>query len=330
MAMAIAGADIVELRNAASQLEKGAQNLATSLSHLNHLVSNGTQWRGPDAERFRSAWTSQSVKAISSAVETLQRGSQELRRNADEQDNASAVGGASAGGTGSASAARAHPAPAGLHGLWNGIHDIPKVHDAAGYRVQEVMCEDGKTRYIVYIAGTDAADGQSKISNIAAASGVPDDKQLDALKRLIPNGAEVMLVGYSQGGMDAQNIAMQNDNGFKVAQVVTFGSPARADLDVPAVHLQATNDGVTGSASGTPGPYFFNSTGSNENAHIYAATSDVNNQLSATGLFNVHERGYDYLSTKWDDANFGQAEGISKFRGDVTDTADLDIHGGAH
>ena len=322
--MAIAGADIAELRNAANQLDNGAQNLASSLNHLNHLVSNPTQWRGPDAERFRSAWTNVSMKAISSAVETLQRGAQELRRNADEQDSASSAAGGAASGGAIASAAPPHPAPTGLHGLWDGIHAIPKVHDAAGYRIQEVLCEDGTTRYIVYIAGTDAADGQSKISNVAAAVGVPDDKQLDALKRLIPDGAEVMLVGYSQGGMDAQNIAMQKDNGFNITQVVTFGSPARADLDVPAVHLQAHGDPIPATTLGTPGPYFHNSTGSNEDARIYDAKSDVHGNGYA-----VHERGYDYLSTKWDEANFSQAEAISKFRGEVTDTADLDIHGGA-
>jgi pimeloyl-ACP methyl ester carboxylesterase len=61
----------------------------------------------------------------------------------------------------------------------------------------------------------------------------------------MPKGAEVMLVGYSQGGTDAQNIAMQY-NDFKVTQVVTFGSPVRQDLDVPAVHLQANGDHIPG------------------------------------------------------------------------------------
>lgn len=247
-----------------------------------------------------------------------------IRRNADEQEHASVGAGGGMSGTGAqCSPMDTRPAPTGLSGLWNEVNAISNEDGSAGYRVQRVIGYDGQVRYIVYIGGTLASEGQHLGANIVAANGIPDDKQLAALQRMIPDGAEVMLVGYSQGGMDAQNIAAQKDVGFKVTQIVTYGSPVRPDLDIPAVHLQADGDGVPTSASIVPwGPYLTNSTGSNTDAHIYHGKSDV----SGTGL-NIHAYAYGGLAEKWDRAQFGSAQGVSQFQGTVTRTQDLDTGG---
>lgn len=123
--------------------------------------------------------------------------------------------------------------------------------------------------------------------------------------------------------MDAQNIAAQKDNGFTVSQIVTYGSPVRPDLDIPAVHLQADGDGIPTSASIMPwSPYLTNSTGSNPDAHIYHAQSDV----SGISL-NIHANAYGGLASAWDEANFAPAADLSPFQGTVTSTRDLDTSG---
>ena len=58
-----------------------------------------------------------------------------------------------------------------------------------------------------------------------------------------------MLVGYSQGGIDAQNIAALGRSEFNVTDVVTFGSPTVAGAHPEAfgtnvLHVRAWNDPV--------------------------------------------------------------------------------------
>jgi hypothetical protein len=318
--MALNGADVAQLRAAAAQFTRGASTLESSVKVLHSLISGGALWRGPDADRFRSEWTNVSARSITAAADSLRRAADDLRRNADQQDQASVAGGGASADL-MCRAQAPQDAPTGLNGLWNEVKQIPT--HSSGYRVQEVIGTDGVTRYIVYITGTDSADGQTGWSNIPAAEGIPDSKQLAELKQMIPKGSEVMLVGYSQGGMDAQNIAMQHDNGFQVTQVVTYGSPVREDLTVPAIHLQADGDGVPESASIIPwSPYLLNSTGVNPEAHIYHGQSDV----TGTSLA-IHMQAYGELSQKWDQAQFGQAGDLTKFQGDAVSTVDLGVDG---
>ena len=321
--MPISGADAPQLRSTAQQFDGAAESLTATLKALGNLIASGTQWRGPDADRFQSEWNAVSTVTLNSAAVALREASKNLRRNADEQDIASGVSPTGGSSVLECRPGDSRPAPTGLAGLWNEIGAISHEHGSAGYRVQQVVGPDGVTRYIVYIAGTDAAEGQTLVSNVPAAMGIPDASQLEALRSMIPDGAEVMLVGYSQGGMDAQNIAMQHDNGFIVTQVVTFGSPARADLGVPAVHLQAKGDHIPTTTLGSPGPYFQNSTGSNPDAHIYHGQSNVTGNGKT-----IHEKAYGYLSGNWDKADFAQgAKNLDDFTGTAVSTQDLDVDG---
>jgi len=97
--MPVVGADIEQLRNAATQLTSGADSLEQSVKMLNQLIISGTHWRGPDADRFRTEWTSLSTHMVARAVEALRRGADDLRRNAEQQNQASGVGGAGTAGT---------------------------------------------------------------------------------------------------------------------------------------------------------------------------------------------------------------------------------------
>ncbi|MFV8228602.1 hypothetical protein [Mycolicibacterium fortuitum] len=319
--MNLVGADVDQLRKLARQLDASADTLRSAAKSLGSLTSDVSGWRGVDADRFRSDWSGVSIPAVNGTVDALRRGAEMIRRNADEQEQASAGGSRGFSGTGLlCTPTDTRSAPTGLSGLWSELNAISNEDGSAGYRLQRVVGDDGVTRYIVYIGGTSASEGQHPGANIPAANGIPDGKQLAALRRMIPDGAEVMLVGYSQGGMDAQNIAAQKGNGFNVTQIVTYGSPVRPDLDIPAVHLQADGDGVPTSASIVPwGPYLTNSTGSNSEAHIYHGKSDVGGY--------IHSTAYGGLAEKWDQAQFGSAAGISEFQGTVTRTQDLDTGG---
>lgn len=93
--MAIIGADVEQLRSAATRLQNGANALEESSKFLSGLINNASTWRGADAERFRSQWTSVSLPGITRAADALRQGAEELRRNANEQETAS--GGANGG-----------------------------------------------------------------------------------------------------------------------------------------------------------------------------------------------------------------------------------------
>ncbi len=242
--MPVRGADIDDLRALATRLAQAADRLQHSSRGLSSAIANTPIWRGNDADRFRSEWHGSSILVLNAAVDTLRSAADTLRRNADQQEQASASSGGdtrSSAGTGAGSQGNDFSkAPNATNDLWTNLKSYEHIKDSSGYHVQKIE-DNGKVRYIVYITGTEAADGQTLGSNIPAALGLLDQKQIDRLKKLIqPPGSEVMLVGHSQGGMDAQNIA--HAHVLNVKQVVTFGSPTRNDLDVPVAHLREQQD----------------------------------------------------------------------------------------
>ena len=70
---------------------------------------------------------------------------------------------------------------------------------------------------------------------------------IDAIKDL-PSGSTLILAGHSQGGMEAQNgvANLVERHGFKVPQVITFGSPASAwkHQGTDYLHLRERHDPV--------------------------------------------------------------------------------------
>ncbi len=105
-----------------------------------------------------------------------------------------------------------------------------------GVRIQAIRGEDGQLRYVVYLAGTvglDPSKNRSWGDNLAGINNVRGLTETYIRERMkqIPYGSEIMLVGYSQGGIHAQNLAASGD--YIVTDVVTFGSP-----DVPSSEPQ--------------------------------------------------------------------------------------------
>lgn len=329
--MALHGADVEELRTAATQLSAGASALETSARALHSMITGGVQWRGPDADRFRAEWSGSSMRAITAAAETLRRAAEDLRRNADQQDHASsaATGSSSATGASGSSGDTVHYGAAELfarHG---------KDTDGDGFHIEKVLGEDGKVRLIAYFEGLYGADRLDEDRTNRLLDGSVDPYLrglLDAAVKENPD-AEIMLVGFSAGGMDAQNIAASGR--YNVTNLVTYGSPV-IQPDQPGIqtaHLHGSWDTVPYAGAVAKGsndlPPVLNmfSVGSNvanqvPNADNHVFKSDA--QLNAAEVHSVS--GYEQVAKSFDssdDHRFTSVkESMRKFNGVVIDTTD--------
>ena len=155
------------------------------------------------------------------------------------------------------------------------------------------MGADGVTRFIVYLVGTGGGQDMTLLGNGPAAAGYVDPDIVNRINGALkaagyqpgPNGPRMMLVGYSQGGMDAQNIAASHM--YNVQNLVTYGSPlTQADqTGITTVHLRADGDnvpyipenlvGLDGSGLGNQIP--LDSPLSGPSHSIYTADPHVNN-----------------------------------------------------
>ena len=116
--------------------------------------------------------------------------------------------------------------------------------------------EDGNKKAIVYIPGTQTMgfgdetnplDMASNIQAMAGAGSAASEKAvLLAIKQAgIESTDEVILVGHSQGGMVAANIA-EHAPSFLVAGLITFGAPIAQlrNLKAPVMAIEHSNDPV--------------------------------------------------------------------------------------
>lgn len=114
----------------------------------------------------------------------------------------------------------------------------------------------GNKTAVVYIPGTqsfgfgDSANPLDMASNLQAMAGVggaaSEKAVLLAIKQAgIVSPDEVILVGHSQGGMVAGNIAA-NPTGFSIAGLITFGAPIGqlGKLKAPVMAIEHSNDPV--------------------------------------------------------------------------------------
>ncbi|WP_285726966.1 hypothetical protein [Psychromicrobium xiongbiense] len=119
-----------------------------------------------------------------------------------------------------------------------------------GIRITTVQGEDGVNRYVVSIPGTQnwspTAEGSvfDLSSNLATAAGQRSTMTqgvIDAIKANVPAGSEILLAGHSQGGMSAMNIASDPTAlpGYRLTNVVTYGSPVDNDHPAPGVQVVA-------------------------------------------------------------------------------------------
>jgi len=230
MAGNVYGADVVELRALSERMSRSAEDLDRIVSLLTHQITATTAWVGPNAQRFRGDWSGSHRGVVASSTRALRECASALRRNADEQAAASAAEGGQLGSAAGANrdAGSSHESPpTNVKGIIATLHEM-KPDD--GIRIQQVLGDDGATRYIVYINGTDSSDNKflnSGLENVLAIQGEegPTDIYLNMLlkKTIDPPDAEIMVVGYSQGGMHAEMLARSGR--YNITDVVTLDSP---------------------------------------------------------------------------------------------------------
>ncbi|WP_084079564.1 hypothetical protein [Demequina sp. NBRC 110057] len=187
--------------------------------------------------------------------------------------------------------------PRSMADLAAGLESFTYVEEGV-VAVDELVGADGVRRYVVTIPGT-YDNGFSSVNpfdwhgnGTVEAGGVSDAMRLtvDAMERMgIPPGAEVMLVGHSQGGMVATAVAGARGirERFRITDVVTFGSPV-ADLPhvegVTYAHVEDVSDSVPALDKG----------GRDEGANVTTwsadarASSDPAIAAAATGVLSVH------------------------------------------
>jgi hypothetical protein len=157
-------------------------------------------------------------------------------------------------------------APASLSSLVEHVSELSDLSDPdhpennGTIEIQTITAADGTRRHIVYLPGLDdlgPGSVDSDVRDVGAAvaleSGVPTAYGAGVVHAMhdhgISPGEDVMVVGHSQGGMQAAALAIQG-TGFHVTQVVTAGAPV-----VPG-HLPAGVQMLSLEHEGDPVPLF--------------------------------------------------------------------------
>ncbi|ORV92652.1 hypothetical protein AWC12_02340 [Mycolicibacterium iranicum] len=140
--------------------------------------------------------------------------------------------------------------PTTTPGHWERLQTVTGGFLNDGFHIDKIRSAyDGVERLVVYIGGTTLSlFNQPIIANGPSWLGVLRSEQMDALRlatRGNPN-IEILMFGFSQGGMDAQNLVAKTD--FNIKMVVTFGSPIVQyppdPNDTWMLHLQAQKDSI--------------------------------------------------------------------------------------
>lgn len=267
MSSGFSGADVEQLDILASRFESQAARVREIIVASSALLFV-TEWTGGKVDRIRSDWNSSARPSLTSLAETLQRSADTLKREADQQRQASG-GGVSQGGSDRFGVREPVPSPGsdtgstdddfddtafGAEGEVGGAartsasdrYNLTRDAGFDGVRVQGVIGADGILRYVVYLDGTDQSRGlgnRGVLENIVQL-GVDTETYRSVLATLRaevqPPDAEVMLVGYSQGGIHAQLIAASGE--FEVTDVMTFGSPYTPVSDNASYHIVRIED----------------------------------------------------------------------------------------
>lgn len=237
------GADVDQLRSLATQFDEQAGKFSGIAVEASHAIM-AAQWMGTRVDGFRSDWNRRcrpSLQHVAAALRSLARA---LRAEADAQEQTSAVATSSTARL-VADRAAVEEAPGNVRGVIADLKDLQA--EKSLYSIREVVGEDGKTRLIISLPGTKGAP--LDFSNWGQVGGWGDNrvymtKDSAALRAVVAEirtelanypDAEVMMVGYSQGGMLAQLVAASG--GFNVTEVLTVGSPRLEDLDFGDINV---------------------------------------------------------------------------------------------
>jgi len=86
--MAIWGADIAQLKDLGAKLQAGARELENQKNMLGRVLQD-TDWKGPDAEKFRNEWNTVHSNSLTKVAQALEEAGKHAVRNASQQEEAS-------------------------------------------------------------------------------------------------------------------------------------------------------------------------------------------------------------------------------------------------
>ncbi|GAA1270750.1 hypothetical protein [Arthrobacter pascens] len=86
--MAMWGADIAQLKDLGTKLQAGSAEIEKQKNMLARALQS-TDWKGPDADKFRSEWEGQHANALAKVAQALEEAGKHASRNATQQEEAS-------------------------------------------------------------------------------------------------------------------------------------------------------------------------------------------------------------------------------------------------
>lgn len=235
------GADVEQLRGLAQRFDMQSDRMR-EVAASSSIAIMTAEWTGAEVDHLRTNWSKTSRPLILRVAGELAQTAADLRRRAAEQERVSA---AATGGTASSPPAvvltTVAESPHDIRGLVDGVREV---HESGSpLRIQEIVGPDGRVRLVLNIGGTrdswEGLGGWREDVELYSRGDSPVVRavrdQLDTQLKAHPD-AEIMLVGYSQGGMVAQALAVSGrcDN---LVEVVTIGSPRFDDVDFGNVNV---------------------------------------------------------------------------------------------
>ncbi|MBP1467294.1 WXG100 family type VII secretion target [Candidatus Chloroploca sp. M-50] len=254
-------ADTDQLRAVANQMRTTAEQISTGTGSMQQSMEMlDMVWSGKARDRGMEAWT-RIVARYNPEVNTLLHLAKELEALAQRMDEAAAVFGDSGSGIGGGekvsrdekvSTAQELPtdAPKNMFDMYKKIRGEPEIKI---FRI-------GDNEFVITLEGTqsDGTLGGAGIfggagwGNAIAAQQGKDTAYshlLEKALRSLPDGADVHLFGYSQGGIVAQNLAYKQDflshHDINLKSISTFGTPEPIYGEVEGItykHFDSSDD----------------------------------------------------------------------------------------
>ncbi|MDK8803141.1 hypothetical protein QP880_03425 [Dermabacter hominis] len=208
-------------------------------------------------------------------------------------------------------------------------HALGAGEDRENYRIQHFRTAAGENTWVMYVPPTQIGMGTEKAWDGTAGNsrdwasnmGIMAGKDVTTMKNAraaleaagVPKGANVMLVGHSQGGLVSVALSSKHEfngeNGYNVTDVITFGSPV--DAYIPA----QTNTRVF-AIGHRQGPKAFAEISAGDGAHVGTSFQiDPVPLLDLDGLSGPHSPQVTNIAlTPANDHKAGLNTGISLFK----------------